>query len=408
MAHSEFVTRLAERFGLTDGERQLLERAGADSIDEAHDVLSRSLARPAADVPQAEASHRRLVLEALLDRLSPARHGELLTRLGGPLRAFGAAAPTVQCLSELARRQFLERIAAPTEEAQRLSGLEDLDLAGPDLIRQWYPEEQGETRQTCIAFTVAAGIELLTYRRSGSLIRMSPQFLYWHMRMAVDPGDSPPGWASGATKLSHAREVLARFGICTWDESPYFDTVRTIAGIEPDAEAKAEALRWRTTVADDQYFDYPDPSTPRPAGVARKVYDQLALGRPVAVAVPQFAESPGSPVTNWGGLFAQRNGRIPDPSPDAAVPDEDHGAATPGHSVCVVGFQGDPSEATGGWFIFRNSVGGNFASEYDPDRPQPPRIPARGFGAISATYVEKFCWEWLSLSLAGTPADADS
>ena len=28
----------------------------------------------------------------------------------------------------------------------------------------------------------------------------------------------------------------------------------------------------------------------------------------------------------------------------------------------------------------------------------PPRVPARGYGAISATYVEGFCWEYLSLA----------
>jgi hypothetical protein len=58
-------------------------------------------------------------------------------------------------------------------------------------------------------------------------------------------------------------------------------------------------------------------------------------------------------------------------------------------------FQPDASEPGGGWFIFRNSVGLNWASGISPS-VEPPHVPARGYGAISATYVEGHCWEYFS------------
>ena len=70
------------------------------------------------------------------------------------------------------------------------------------------------------------------------------------------------------------------------------------------------------------------------------------------------------------------------------------GGSTPGHAVAVVGFEPSSSEPTGGWFIFRNSMGLNFGRIRDGDAV--PQVPADGFGAISATYVENYCWELLS------------
>jgi hypothetical protein len=109
----------------------------------------------------------------------------------------------------------------------------------------------------------------------------------------------------------------------------------------------------------------------------------------VAIAVPVVHS--GS-ATNWMHPDTVRFGVVGDP-PRGWVPPETDGM---GHAVCVVAFHRDPAEPAGGWFVFRNSHGLDWA------RAAPaavrPRVPHAGFGAISASYVDGYCWEMLSLT----------
>jgi hypothetical protein len=148
----------------------------------------------------------------------------------------------------------------------------------------------------------------------------------------------------------------------------------------PSATAKMEGAANLVAHADYQPEQRP--------GTARRVYDHLAQGRPVAIAVPVYSQADGSSVTNWSSGIT--SGEVIDPYSNRVL--------AGGHAVCVVAFQPDPTESGGGWFIFRNSVGLNWASGNQPTG-DPPRVPAHGYGAISATYVEGFCWEFLSLSV---------
>jgi hypothetical protein len=153
-----------------------------------------------------------------------------------------------------------------------------------------------------------------------------------------------------------------------------------------DAQDQAEA---RNLIKYGDYEDRPQPAS-RP-GIARRVYDLLASGCPVAVAIPVFYIDATRSVTNWEDPPTAASGVVRDPDKDM-IPS---GADQPGHAVCIVGFQPDPNESTGGWFISRNSRGLNFAWYPDKD-PNPPHVPAPGYGAISATYIEQYCWETLS------------
>ena len=72
------------------------------------------------------------------------------------------------------------------------------------------------------------------------------------------------------------------------------------------------------------------------------------------------------------------------------------GPRTDGHVVCVTGFIPDPAEPLGGWFVFRNSWGLEFASHATlPDSG--PTSGTRGYGLLSATHVNNYCWEYLVL-----------
>ena len=94
-----------------------------------------------------------------------------------------------------------------------------------------------------------------------------------------------------------------------------------------------------------------------------------------------------SGVTNWETEDAWRYGDIVDP-PKGAL------SARYGHAVCIVGFEPDPDEEHGGYFIFRNSWGDDWAF----DLPAPGYFaPQKGYGQISASYVEKYLWELLAL-----------
>ena len=70
-------------------------------------------------------------------------------------------------------------------------------------------------------------------------------------------------------------------------------------------------------------------------------------------------------------------------------------AAIPVGAVCVTGFVPDPAEALSGYFVIRNSWGdihwGRRGTAADPRNPEP------GYGSVSATFVDKFAFEWLNL-----------
>ena len=139
--------------------------------------------------------------------------------------------------------------------------------------------------------------------------------------------------------LGQAQKILATQGICRWETCPY-DTdldVHHLEGPPPSVVATTEGGANRVANADYQPEQGP--------GTARRVYNHLAQGRPVAIAVPVFARADGSSATNWSSAIT--SGEVLDPFSDRVF--------AGGHAVCVVGFQPDPAEANGGWFIFRTA-----------------------------------------------------
>jgi hypothetical protein len=206
-------------------------------------------------------------------------------------------------------------------------------------------------------------------------------------------GASPPGWKEGATKLGYAKEILGENGICSLEACPYVADLEPLEGPKPDEAAEKEASNNR--FPDSDYFDFGDLAR-RPPGIAQKVYDLLAEGRPVAVSFPVFYLSPGSSLTTLDNPRTDASGEVIKPPLGSAVQSTLTGANTPGHAVCIVGFQPDPLDTAGGWFIFRNSFGSDWADSIDPGKSTPPHVPARGYGAIPASYVENYCWEIFS------------
>lgn len=369
MASTVSLADLGQRLALSAAELNFMRSTGVRTADGAHNLLTASLTGSDARFPVMDVGRRRTVAEALTPLLSHAYNRALVQGVECPR---GAAAPSAKALSSALNLQ------TSTQAQAKLQGLPAIDLVG-DRYVNWQIQDQGD-RQACVAFAVASCLELLRATQGTTFVPLSPQFLYWHIRTTAWPPPPPPGWDEGATKLGYAQQILATKGICRWDTCPYDTNLHLGEGIEgpkPSDTASAEGAANLVITADYQAQQKP--------GTAKRVYDHLRRSRPVAIAVPVYAQSNESSVTNWSSGIT--SGEVLDPYRD--------GIFVGGHAVCVVAFQPDPS---GGWFIFRNSVGGNWASGFQPDG-DPPRVPAPGYGAISAAYVEGYCWEYLSLIL---------
>ena len=127
--------------------------------------------------------------------------------------------------------------------------------------------------------------------------------------------------------------------------------------------------------------------------LARRVVALLAARCPVAAGFPALPHDSG--FTNWTLPSARRRGVILCPEDDGAPPFGAPSMAAGGHVVCITGFRPDDEEPSGGWFVFRNSWGLDFASEAAATTG-PLAPPARGYGLMSASHVDRYCWEYLA------------
>lgn len=273
----------------------------------------------------------------------------------------------------------------------KLHNLPEISLK-PQQYANWTVKDQGD-RPTCTAFAASACVELLRAGQGDTFNELSPQFLYWYMRRTNWPDGTwlPQDWAIGATKLKQAGQILKTRGICPIGLCDYDST-----GSHYPNPAHREGDKPPTQAADmaalkvaDAIYGAPPFGQKRGLGIARKVYDLLHDHGHVAIAAPVFGalgdDTYQNAITDQSGVVRDRN-------------DEN---ISSGHTVCVVGFQPAPSveaEPTGGWFIFRNSLGTSWAT-HPRTEGKAPRVPHEGYGAVSATYVEKYCWEYLCLTL---------
>ncbi len=268
-----------------------------------------------------------------------------------------------------------------------------VDLLAGLPFEAWWPRNQAG-RPTCVAEAATACIELqLALAGPAAFPRLSPRFVddCLRARRPVEGSATEIPVGSALAKLGEAARILWLYGVCAGAK---WDDVMAPQGQLPDAVALGDASRRCASTA--CYIDQP-PGSPRSAILARRIHAELAARRPVAIALPGFRNRQvHGGDTSWDRAENWFTGHIPDPGPeDVAVPDS-------GHAVCLVGFQPDATEPKGGHFVFRNSWGLDFGQEgrrgWRP--PGPPRIPARGFGTISASHVEAATWEVLSFTMA--------
>lgn len=350
--------------GLSDESLRVLHAVGVRSPRDLYSALVSfpSLSRAGLDIPLlSNAAYMALGKSyASFAKASVAEH---------PKVSHGALPPP-QATFTIGARVGLPPPGAPTDLALSPPGGEpDVDVRRPD-----WPVRDQNPRGTCVAFGATACVECA----SGTIpiADHSEQFLYWAIKTATaDPYPDEDG-----TWLDFARDALSNEGICLEHEWPYVNAVvAPVSGAtasEPPAAARASALGRQTghTLYERS-----------PANAAEIVLDALRTEqRPVAICLPVLQDplTPDGP-TNWTTPVGWLYGTVINPPPTAVV--------VGGHCVCITGFVADAAEPAGGYFIIRNSWGTAWGSE-NPDPAGGP-APEPGYGTVSATYVDKYCWE---------------
>lgn len=321
----------------------------------------------------------------------------------------GAIIPSIEVLKRFESSIYRNEVKdIPIEFTKGMTSDAAIDLAGN--TDRW-PVRNQKRRGTCVAFAVAACVEILLSDHDKRKSKLSPEFLYWWCRQKeYRPAGSLLGYEEGAIKLSQARDVLFERGICKEDLLPYRTGPRYQAyGLSHEAEngpshdAKKDAIE-RTMEKGDYWHQLSDGDIV--GEKSERIYRELKSGRPVAVGIPMFEFDNHFGTTNWTNLRTQTTGIVLGPTDFGLAkeleisPDGTEGIGlhiVSAHVVCFVGFEPDSKAEGGGWFIFRNSWGYRFGKHRKDDQSVPLVIRRQGYGAISVQHVEGYCWEFLSL-----------
>jgi hypothetical protein len=223
-----------------------------------------------------------------------------------------------------------------------------------NLIDGYMPEirDQGETRETCVAFAGTACWEYHLRRLGQRVPDLSEQFLYW--KIESSPGNK---------NLGSAFQVLQNTGECTAATWPYSkNVIANNPGQGPPPEAAVtEASRYRCTTVRQ---------LPSPPSVGA-IRAELQEGRPVAVAIPVYKSWYISGVNRLYGII-----NMPLPT--------DGGPGPIGHAIVLVGCADDSNYKGGGYFMVRNSWGLRWGM----------RCPfGAGYGNAPFAYIESLTWE---------------
>ncbi len=370
---AEFVEAARQRLGLNDAEADFTRRADLRSYDRLFDLL---LICPSLSDGQL-GIRRDLLMEQTFPLLST-EYRKVLDMPAPPAWFDTAALAPVEA----------DDASPPPPDWPALG--QPVALDGPkidlrfDPSYKWPVPDQGLT-PCCVGYAAAAALERRRAEIAGGVPRrLSPVFLYRRsLTRAIKAGLDLGRFANrGGTKLGLVRDALLAEGVCTHAEWP--DT--SPHDQEPPAAALAAAAQGMSSAV--AYWDLGKLAVRWP-GVARSIHGFLALKRPVAITIPVYVDPVAQPggVTNWNSPGVWASGMVHNP----VLPLQPMAS---GHAVCILGFQPDPLEPLGGHFIFRDSKGQRFGYNAPPaGNPQPPRVPERGYGALSASHVENHLFE---------------
>jgi len=295
----------------------------------------------------------------------------------------------------------MSTVLMPPDSVPQLSGsppdAEPLALgSGIDLITDlgisgWEVRDQDDTG-TCVAFAATACCEILHRQKDAAVPAFSEQFLFWAIKTQTDDCWPTSYW----TKLGFARQALAGTGICHEKLLPTRMRAAlpgsTVAGSPPSAAAMADARA--STCSQSLYYDIDQGGQKLehlPEAAAR-LLQCLQAGQPAAISIPVFnRDGDPSSVNNWTTNGARYFGEVADPDPKRGW------KICGSHAVCVTWALADNSDPLGVYFVVRNSWGPLWGRDFHKHG-----LPTSGYGRISASYVNNWCYEILQLGTSTT------
>jgi hypothetical protein len=262
----------------------------------------------------------------------------------------------------------------------------------------WTVRAQGE-RGTCVAHAAVACAEYTLFAAKQPSVDLSEQFVHFEIKEA----QRAAGIVTSRTWLREAADVLSAKGVCAEEDCPYDPAVSAAApdGTPPSRNAANAATRTRFAPA---LWARPDLEAADDPGAAYWAMEALRAGKAVAMTIPvQAMPTPFAGADNWNTRLARLEGVVGDPR-EPWDPTVDEVPVADGHAVCIIGFTPTTEVTGGGWFIVRNSWGLEWASNVPSMQPFAVRaLPGRGYGAVSAQYVDRFCSELMTLEFAEPP-----
>lgn len=214
--------------------------------------------------------------------------------------------------------------------------------------------DQGD-RGTCVAFATVAVLEYMYHRIHNAPRDLSEQYLYWNIKRT-------DGYQREGTWLEYAFPRAHGDGVCQeylWPYEPDKRPDDLTHGNPPNAQDCTSDARRHTFSQVIRLRDYRQPEA---------IKNQLRQGRPVAVAIPVFKTWLNSPTARL--------------AVNIQMPLQSDRFAIGGHAIVLVGFAEEPRVPGGGYFLVRNSWGGNRWGSMSPFGP--------GFGIIPYDYIERF------------------
>lgn len=315
------------------------------------------------------------------------------------MSTFGTSCPSPDALKAICDACCSGHVDPPLDgpSSQQPSGLTEIRLEA-GVSAQWPPRDQ-YGRDTCVAFATLAAVELhRALQDDMPPDRLSEEFLHHRMTTAhALPEAEAAHLPEGSVLLRQALRALEDDGVVRSKHAPYKPRAASFSGISKPAMAEllcmAEKIGCRAygTIGSPASFDPARIDPIRPGQqTAQKILDFLRQGLPVVVGVPMFLHPSG--LTNWVLPATMRSGVVL--CPDDANAPRLKGPRLDGHVVCITGFMPASSDPLGGWFVFRNNWGLEFGT-HAAIAAAGQTAGLRGFGLISATHVNSYCWEYL-------------
>lgn len=313
-----------------------------------------------------------------LARLSNLAFTQVSPAIAGQINSAANSAPPAFSTGALSPPKSRISVNSQQPQSPQMPSSVISPSVAPITHRMGSPVRDQGTRGTCVAHaTIACAEHHFTHSD------LSEQFVFWAIK--THGGDPSPHL--DGTRLEFADRALLSHGACEelhWSYNPTPIPGNVTQETPPHLPSSVAIQDGQTRAKKPSHYS---DTSPQGSGSTALLIRELQKG-PVAVSLPVFRD-PTSKFQNWNWQGARDHGHVIDPPPNSIV--------IGGHAVCVCEFQPSPNAPGNGWFVFKNSWGtAQWGSGNQLAPPGHPPCP-KGYGYVSASYIDGFLWEMLRL-----------